>query len=121
MDEYVWQDGNTLAVRDGKRSGAERRGGEERRGNIAKGIFANLTRNRRRSERRMKLENRRKVVQPSIYERIIEIAGSMSVGIFLILLGAISIITGLTFFPFAGVALGIIMVMAGFVFIFVPS
>lgn len=119
-DEYLWQKGNTLAIRNGRRSSFERRQGEERRSTSDQGIFANLSINRRNEERRNYSFDRRRPKQLSLNEKLMEMAGSMSIGVLCIILGIISIITGLTFFPVAGVALGGVMVMAGLVFIFIP-
>lgn len=119
-DEYLWRNKNTLAIRDGQRSGLERRKGTDRRRPIPSGMFANWITNKRDQKRRTS-GDRRRGFQPSLYERLIEMAGSMYIGFILILLGIISIITGITFFPLAGVALGSMMMIAGIIFIIEPA
>lgn len=96
----------------------DRRSGFERRVNNAKGIFANSVKDLRKSERRIKTESERKIMQSNSNAKSVERIISATIGFFLIFIGIISILTDVTFFPLAGTATGVMIAVTGLLFIY---
>ncbi len=119
-DEYVWRQGSEIAVLDGNRSDVNRRTGDNRRGKGVRGVFAVHVINQRKTRERRQTKDRRKSNNFFSRESLIEKAGSLIVGIVILLLGSVSLITGITFFPVAGVLLGLAIAVAGIGFMLLP-
>jgi hypothetical protein len=112
-DQFVWWHGGDYTVLGGSRKGVERRKLNERRGSIANGIFAVNVLDRRQAVERRQIRDRRIEEGVSSTGWLADLMSSISLGVFLLTIGIIFLVLGITMFPAISKALGLLLTTGG--------
>jgi len=120
-DEYVLRDDNGITVLDGNRTDKKRRIKIDRREKVPNDTYPIISANGREiSERRQSVDRRTGHCASGI-DWFFDKAGSILIGLFLLFLGVIFAIKGVTFFPVAGVGIALLIALLGAILILKPA
>ena len=112
-DHFVWWHGGDYTVLGGSRKDVDRRTGNERRGSLATAIFAVNVLDRRKASERRQIRERRLEEEASSTDWLSDLMCSVTLGIFLLMIGIVLLLLGLTVFPTLSLALGVFFITGG--------
>jgi len=112
-DQFVWWHGGDYTVLGGSRKGVERRKLNGRRGSIANGIFAVNVLDRRQAVERRQIRDRRIEEGVSSTGWLADLMSSIFLGVFLLTIGIIFLVLGITMFPAISKAMGLLLTTGG--------
>ena len=118
-DGYVFRNDVGIAILDGNRSGADRRQKRDRRIQSAKKDVNTNILNKRISDNRRQIPDRRIVSADTLYRIWVENkTSSITIGMILLIIGISFLIMGVTVFPVIGVVAGVLTIAGACAFMF---